>query len=102
MIRTHLTLIAISVMSATANAASPTCEEWSKFSPADQVTAIGELLKSSLPASVPPTTVLCLQSMEADIAIHTTELCKRDSGSFVPAASKAITTAIEYCQSKPG
>jgi len=100
--RRLLTLIALSQMSSGANAASSTCEEWSKFSPADQVTVIRELLKSSLPGSLPPTTVLCLQSMEADIALHTTELCKRDGGPFVPSASKAITTAIEHCQSKPG
>jgi hypothetical protein len=57
-------------------------------------------IEQSVPQSVPEATVSCLRSIEPQIALHATELCKRDGGGFVPAASTAITTAIEYWQTR--
>jgi hypothetical protein len=80
--------------------AGPTCDEWLAFSPADQATAMRAFIQQAVPKSVPQATVSCLHSIEPQIALHATELCKRDGGDFIPAASTAITTAIEYCQSR--
>jgi hypothetical protein len=80
--------------------AGPTCDEWLAFSPADQVVAMRAFIGQSVPQSVPEATVACLRSIDAQIALHATELCKRDGGDFIPAASTAITTAIEYCQTR--
>jgi hypothetical protein len=80
--------------------AGPTCDEWLAFSPDDQVVAMRAFIEQAVPQSVPQATVACLRSIEAQIALHATEVCKRDGGDFVPAASTAITTAIEYCKTR--
>ena len=80
--------------------AGPACNEWLRLSPRDQAVAMRGFIDETIPSSIPPATVECLRSMDAEIASHATELCKRDGGDFVPAASTALTTAIEHCQTR--
>jgi hypothetical protein len=80
--------------------AGPTCAEWLRFSDAERKAGMAALLEQSLPKGLPPSTVTCLQSIQGQIADHSSELCKRDGGDFVPSATTAIATAIEYCQTR--
>ena len=80
--------------------AEPTCDEWLRFSPSDQSAAMRTFIDKAVPKAVPPSTIDCLRSINDEIALHATMLCKHDGGDFIPSATTAIVTAIQYCQSR--
>lgn len=81
--------------------AQATCEQWLQFDPADQTLAMRTFIdKAAVSTSAPADTVECLLSIDDQIALHATELCKRDGGDFAPAVATAIRTAIEHCQTR--
>ncbi|MFI5314617.1 MAG: hypothetical protein ACHQ6T_02870 [Myxococcota bacterium] len=76
------------------------CDDWLRFPEEERVKGMRMLVERSVPPSVPQTTKECLSSISDGIADHATELCKRDGGAFIPSASTAIKTAIEYCETR--
>jgi hypothetical protein len=92
--------LAAAVWPGAALGAGSSCAEWLAFSRAERIAAMNAFLHRSMPSSVAVTTLDCLRSIQHQIADHATDLCKRDGGDFVPSASTAIATAIEYCEKR--
>jgi hypothetical protein len=82
--------------------ATTSCAQWQKFSREQQTYAMSQFVARSLPPSLTDKARACMNGITDQIADHATGLCKRDGGDLSPAATTAISTALDFCQQKPG
>ena len=100
LIRSLVILLCLGCAGPVAGVDDQSCDYWIQLSNEARFLVIGNALEGAVGAPNSSLEASCLWGISEQIADHSVEICRLDGGRHLPATTRALETAVEYCETR--